>query len=178
MKSLQLSEFKPTIFFLLKFVGLYLVANLLYGYFITSFNPRPDPITHAVANQTAFILRSFDEKVGTMNSLKRPTTSLVSDGKGIIAVYEGCNGINTIIIFVSFLIAFGPLSKNMLWFTALGILIIHLTNLARVALLFMVSKYMHQYLYFTHKYFFTAILYFVIFILWIIWVKYFSYKKT
>jgi hypothetical protein len=33
-------------------------------------------------------------------------------------------------------------------------------------------------MYFTHKYFFTAILYVVIFVLWVWWVKKFSALKT
>ena len=178
MKAVQLAEFKPTIFFLVKFIGLYLVANLLYGYYITSFEPKPDPVTRVVAEQTAFVLRIYGEEVVIFDSPRKPTTSLVNEGRGIIAVFEGCNGLNTIIIFMAFLFAFGPMSRNVLWFMPLGIVIIHLVNLLRVGMLFFVSKYMHEYLYFTHKYLFTAILYFVIFALWIIWVKYYSNKKV
>jgi exosortase family protein XrtF len=178
MKKISIAEFKPTIFFLLKFLGLYLVTNLAYGYYITSFESKPDPVTRVVAQQTAFVLATTGEQAVALDSPTKPTTSIVSEGRGIIAVYEGCNGINTMIIFIAFVIAFGPLLRTTFWFILIGMLVIHLVNLARVALLFVVSKYLHQYLYFTHKYFFTAILYFVVLILWFVWVRYFTVKKA
>lgn len=52
----------------------------------------------------------------------------------------------------------------------LGILIIHLINLGRIYLLFLVALYRPNYLYFTHKYFFTGIIYIAIFALWYIWI--------
>jgi exosortase/archaeosortase family protein len=80
------------------------------------------------------------------------------------------------IIFVAFLVAFGPMRKALLWFIPVGLLIIHGINLARIALLFWVSLYMPDFMYFTHKYLFTAILYVVVFLLWIGWVKRFALK--
>jgi hypothetical protein len=43
--------------------------------------------------------------------------------------------------------------------------------------LFLVSEYMPKAMYFTHKYFFTAILYVVIFALWLWWIRAFAMKK-
>jgi exosortase family protein XrtF len=92
-------------------------------------------------------------------------------------VYEGCNGLNVMIIFVAFLVAFGPIGRTLAWFIPLGLFIIHLVNLARIGLLFWVSLYMPKYMYFTHKYFFTAILYVVVFVLWIWWVRRYASDK-
>src|SRR5690606_20854765 len=95
----------------------------------------------------------------------------------ILAVYEGCNGINVMIIFVAFLLAFGPMVKAMLWFLPLGLFMIHMMNLVRITLLFWVSIYVESLMYFTHKYFFTATLYVVVFILWVWWVKRFALRN-
>jgi exosortase/archaeosortase family protein len=65
----------------------------------------------------------------------------------------------------------------MFWFVPTGLLIIHVVNLARIGLLFFVAEYQPDFMYFTHKYFFTAILYIIIFLLWMIWVKRFSLRK-
>ena len=81
------------------------------------------------------------------------------------------------IIFVAFLFAFGPVNKSLFWFIPLGLLVIHLVNLSRITLLFWVSIYMTDYMYFMHKYFFTAILYVVVFVLWVYWVRKFSVYK-
>lgn len=171
---MSFSEFRPTILFLIKFVGIYLVGNILYGLYITSYEPQPDPVTHVVTDQTALVLNACGYPVEVEDRKQKPTTDLIYLGKARLSVYEGCNGLNTMIIFVAFLFSFGPVSKTLLWFVPLGLLIIHLMNLARISLLFFVAEYMPNAMYFTHKYFFTAILYVVIFVLWVWWVKRYS----
>jgi exosortase family protein XrtF len=178
MKNFNIKEFMPTILFLAKFVGIYLVGNFLYGLYVTAYQPSPDPATRWVTDQTAVVLTACGWPSTTEDSSRKATTNLIHDGKKILAVYEGCSGINVMIIFVAFLIAFGPLTKQLFWFIPLGLLIIHFMNLARIALLFWVSIYQKDYMYFMHKYFFTVILYVVIFALWIWWVRKFTFKKT
>jgi exosortase family protein XrtF len=168
---MTITEFKPTIFFLLKFVGLYLAGNILYGLYITSFEPVADPVTHAVTSQTVIVLNICGYRVDMDDRPDKPTTDITYFGKRKLSVYEGCNGLNTMIIFISFLVAFGPLSRALLWFIPLGLIIIHFVNLCRLTLLFFVQEYVPRAMYFTHKYFFTAILYVVIFGLWVWWVK-------
>jgi exosortase family protein XrtF len=167
----NLKEFRPTAIFLAKFLGLYLAGNLLYGLYITSFYPRPDPVTGMVTNQTAFLLSACGWPVVTHSNEHKATTSIVYEGNGVLAVYEGCNGLNTMIIFLAFVFAFGAPTKRLIWFVPLGLLIIHLANLGRIGLLFVVSEYRPSYLYFTHKYLFTAVLYVVVFLLWVWWVR-------
>lgn len=175
---MSLREFKPTILFLVKFLGIYLVGNLLYGLYITSFDPRPDPVTHIVSVQTTGLLNACGYPVISRDGENKATTDIIYMGSTVLSVFEGCNGINTMIIFLAFLFAFGPISKTLLWFAPLGLVIIHLTNLARISLLFLVTEYLPNALYFTHKYFFTAILYVLIFGMWIWWVRNYSNAKT
>jgi exosortase family protein XrtF len=171
MGALSFKEFKPTIYFLGKFVGLYIVLSLLYGMYITSYHPRPDPITQVVSNHSASVLIGLGTNVITENSMTKPTTTLFCDGKRIVSVYEGCNGINVMIVFISFVIAFGPFSKKMIWFIPAGFILIHLINLGRISMLFWVARNRPDYMYFTHKYFFTAIIYVAVLVLWIWWVR-------
>lgn len=170
MQAFTIKEFKPTILFLIKFVGLYIISNLIYGWYVTSWYPRPDPMTHWVADHCVAILRSFGWPVLLQDSLAKPTTLILNEGKSILAIYEGCNGINTVIVFLSFLLAFGPYQKKMGWFILVGLMAIHIANLFRIVLLFMVSSYLPDYMYFTHKYLFTAFIYLVVFLLWVWWV--------
>lgn len=178
MNGFSIKEFKPTIFFLGKFLGLYLAGNLLYGLFVTHFSPKPDPATRWVSEQTGFVLTACGWPTDVYDHHRKATTLLRYDEREILAVYEGCNGLNTMIIFVAFLIAFGPVNKKLLWFIPLGLLIIHLANLLRITLLFFVAEYRPDAMYFVHKYVFTAILYLVIFVLWVWWVKKFAISKS
>ncbi len=166
----MISEFKPTILFLIKFFGIYLMSNLLYGAWITHWEPKPDPVTHLVTEQSAAVIRILGHAVEVHDYPDKPTTYIQLRQSSIISVYEGCNGLNVSIVFLAFLFAFGPYTKAMIWFAPLGLLIIHLANLARIILLFWVSLYEPDYLYFTHKYLFTAFIYLFVFLLWIWWV--------
>jgi exosortase family protein XrtF len=177
MKNLSLKEFRPTIFFLLKFVGFYLIANILYGVYVTAYSPSPDPATKWVSAQSAALVTACGWPTVTIDHPRKPTTQLLYDNRPILAVYEGCNGINTIIIFLAFVFAFGPPGIRLLWFIPLGILVIHLANLLRISLLFFVAEHRPDFMYFFHKYLFTASLYVVIFLLWITWVKLNSRKR-
>jgi exosortase family protein XrtF len=168
--SIQLKEFRPTLLFLVKFFVLYLVGNLLYGAWITSWYPRPDPLTTSVTEQSSSILNVFGWETEAYEHGTKPTTYIATREKAIVSVYEGCNGLNVVIVFLSFLLAFGPYTKKLLWFIPLGLLVIHLSNLARIVLLAFVSEFMPKYLYFTHKYLFTAFIYLFVFLLWIQWV--------
>jgi len=165
-----MKEFKPTILFLVKFFGIYLIGNLLYGAWITHWDPSPDPATHLVTSQSTAIVKLFGYDASVQDYSNKPTTSIQFDNQGVISVYEGCNGLNVGIVFLAFVFAFGPYIKSLVWFVPLGLLIIHIANLARIVLLFFVSLYEPRYLYFTHKYLFTAFIYLFVFLLWLWWV--------
>ncbi len=167
-------EFKPTIVFLSKFLVFYFVGNLLYGLFVTAYHPQPDPVTQIVTRQTSACLSLTGWDTAVLDRSNKPTTAIVFDSKAIVTVYEGCSGLNVMIIFVAFVFAFGPLQKAMCWFVPLGIMIIHASNLLRIALLFLVTLYRPGYLYFSHKYLFTAFIYGFVFLLWVWWVRNFS----
>jgi exosortase family protein XrtF len=166
----MLKEFRPTIFFLLKFLGIYLVGNLVYGAWITHWHPKPDPMTSWVTEQCADILNLAGWNVTAEDQSTKATTNIASEEQGILAVYEGCNGLNVMIVFLAFLLAFGPYQKKMLWFIPLGLAVIHFSNLMRIVLLAVVVVYFPNYMYFTHKYLFTAFIYLFVFLLWVWWV--------
>ncbi|MEO5979877.1 MAG: exosortase family protein XrtF [Chryseolinea sp.] len=178
MSSLSLKEFRPTILFLAKFVGIYVIMSLLYGAFISSYEPLSDPPTHVVAVQTSSFLNVCGWTTRAVDSKSNPTTVISSGERRVLAVYEGCNGLNVMIIFVAFVFAFGPLNNKLLWFIPAGLLTIHLANLSRIILLFWVSLYQPNATYFLHKYLFTAFLYVVVFVLWIVWVRRYSRLRS
>lgn len=169
MKFLQ--EFKPAILFLVKFISLYLIGNIAYGLYITYFLPFPDPVTSWVTDQSSAILHVFGYNTQTSLQIGKPNVLVSLGGRSIIAVFEGCNGLNVMIIFIAFLIAFGPLNRKLAWFIPVGLVVIHAANLVRIIVLFFIALSFPDYLYFLHKYFFTAFLYLVVFIFWYFWVS-------
>lgn len=172
-----LKEFRPALRFLLIFVSIYLVGNILYGIWIESWRPVADPITVSATRQTVYLLRAFSEPVSCERSLAEPIVNMLRSNQMLLRVFEGCNGINVVIVFIAFLFAFRGTWKRMLIFGAGGIVVIHLANLLRLGLLYYTAAYRPLYFYYFHKYLFTACIYLVVFALWYIWMGWTGINK-
>lgn len=161
-------EFKPTILFLAKFFLIYLVLSSLYGLYISGYDKtqRLDPATRLVAQHCkvsgellGYDLQTVEDDHLRQESLPEQTyDSLWFDDIYAISIEEGCNGLNVMILFVAFVVAFGGYWKNMLWFIPSGLIFIHLANLARLSLLSLLNvEWGGRAFYFFHKYGFTEI---------------------
>ena len=173
-----LKEFKPALIFLGKFLALYFIGNILYGVYIESHGEQPDGITWLVTGQTSWILDLAGYETAIADVPEAAKVSLMQNGDVVLHVYEGCNGLNVMIVFIAFLFAFGGPLKKLAIFLPLGLFIIHLVNLMRVSLLFHLALNNSQQFYYYHKYFFTATLYAVVFALWAVWVIRFNEKRS
>lgn len=151
---------------------------MLYGLYVESCDNAPDGITNSVTVQTTSLLNGLGCSVTASKNTQGPTVFIETPEKIALSVYEGCNGINVMILFVAFVVAFGGPLKKMAWFIPAGLVIIHLSNLIRIAMLFFVAEYYEQYFYYIHKYAFTAIIYVVVFLLWVIWVMRFNKRPV
>lgn len=166
-----MKEQKAILFFLLKFIGLYLVLNTVYGFWISSYDPLPDPFTVTVTHQSIALISLTEDNITVGERANTPSVPILQEGRSIVSVYEGCNSVNVMIVFVSFIVAYTSTLKKTLLFGLVGIVLIYVFNLFRVGILFFIAKYYPQNLYFFHKYLFTGLLYVMVFILWYFWVK-------
>lgn len=166
-----MKEFLPAFRFLGVFLGLYLGLNIMYGLWISSYGQQADLATVLITKQTSYILNLFGEETQTSPREGTPTVSIIKDGRVALGVFEGCNSINVMIVFVVFLFAFKGSWKKLAWFLPLGLVLIYIANLARVVLLYYVAEYWRQYFYYIHKYLFTAAIYLIVFILWWWWIE-------
>jgi exosortase family protein XrtF len=184
-------EFKPTIFFLVKFFAVYGILSALYGWFIKSYDtldtPQTDPITSLVTfnctNSASFF--GYEPVIGKDDHLRVGITeseqtydSIWLNGKYAISVEEGCNGVNIMILFLAFIVAFGGKLLNMGVFIPFGVLFIHASNIGRLFLLSLLNvEFEGRAFHFFHKYGFTAVIYISVLILWYLWVMKFSGRK-
>lgn len=172
-----LQEFRPALRFLLIFVSIYLVGNIIYGIWIERWKPTADPMTLVATRQTVYLLQMLSEPVSFERSQAEPIINLLRSGQMVLRVFEGCNGANVMIVFVAFLFAFRSTWKRVVIFGLLGIAIIHGANLVRLGLLYYTAAYRPMYFYYFHKYLFTAVLYVVVFVLWYIWMGWTGVNK-
>lgn len=173
----SLREFRPALRFVGFFVGIYLAGNVLYGLCIEWYRPRADPLTVLATKQSVTIMDYLSGPVSCKPLETEPIVLVSTSEHLVLRVYEGCNGMNVMIVFIAFVVAFGGEKKRLLIFSLVGLVIIHLANLARINLLFYTALYQPDYFYYFHKYFFTACLYIIVFLLWYLWVARWSNKK-
>ena len=165
-------ENKPALKFLGLFLGVYLIGNVLYGLFIEWNYPASDAITNIVSHQSSWLINQWrGHETMALQSSTGPIVLIVENSNTILRIFEGCNGINVMIVFVAFIIAFGGVSKQGALFMMCGVIAIHMANLLRIALLFWVAKNHEMYFYYIHKYVFTAALYVIVLLLWLVWVS-------
>lgn len=164
-------KISPAIRFLMVFAGSYLLLNLGYGLYIESTYPSPDRVTAWVSRQVRGIALIFDRPTQLQVHAEKPTVVLSERGKTIVNIYEGCNGVNVAIVFVSFILAFGGRGSIMAWFLPLGLVLIHGVNVARLLVLYALSVNGSRYFYYFHKYLFTAIIFSFVFLLWYFWMR-------
>jgi len=166
-----IKEFKSVLWFIGKFFSLYVVLNIMYGIYIESQGNKPDVVTAWVGNQVSSILNWSDLETSTKPLTDAPKIALLTGEKVSLNLYEGCNGMNVMILFIVFLISFSGNNKALYWFIPVGFLIIHIFNLLRIIGLYFVAEQLPDYLYFTHKYLFTGFIFLAVFLLWIVWIK-------
>ena len=88
-----------------------------------------------------------------------------------VVVGPPCNGLVLYALFGGFVLAFpGPWQRK-LWFIPLGMALIWVLNVLRVAALALNHHYAHQSVDFNHHYTFTFVVYACIFGLWMLWAR-------
>ncbi|MCC5916470.1 MAG: exosortase family protein XrtF [Cryomorphaceae bacterium] len=172
MSENQLNNFKPTIFFLLRFGLIYGIGSIIYAFYIAHHDPKPDPFTDIIATQLAGALRISGSDISLTEIPDEPLVQVIFNGNYNVSIFEGCNGIAVMILFMAFVVAFrGWNNPKALWFIPMGIVAIHLWNLLRLSLLIHINEKYDNLFHFYHKYFFTAIIYLFVLLLWVIWVN-------
>jgi len=125
-----------------------------------------------VARVTAGVLNffGFDIQLFPNNLLKQ------ENGFGIRIVWS-CTGLKQAYIFFC-IIAFyrGPFRKK-LWFIPLGLVVVYLFNLFRIAAITALVQQHSDWFTFLHEYFFKYLFYAVIFALWVWWEEKFATVK-
>ncbi|WP_348533730.1 exosortase X [Hymenobacter nitidus] len=96
---------------------------------------------------------------------------LLLNSQPAVHVGHPCNGLVLYALFAGFVLAFpGPWARK-LWFIPVGMLVIYLINIVRIAALALNHLYSAETVEFNHHYTFTFIVYGFIFLLWMLWAR-------
>lgn len=173
-----MKDFLPVLKILLRFVVIYIVFVLLYQLYLNGYeNDVVDPFTRWVAKQVAFLQDVFGFPTVLVDNLKLHSVLFQTSGEFTTRMVEGCNVISVAILFAAFIFAFYKGAKTFLY-VAVGLIILHILNVSRIALLNIIYLQYPQYAEAAHDYLFPAIIYGGVIILWLVWIQFFALKKV
>ena len=170
-----LIQFRPFLIFISTFFAAYIVLTVLYKSYLNSFGVNDvDGITVLVGKNVEQLMHVFSCDVKIFKSIANSWLEVWYNGRYYVRIVEGCNAVSVIILFVSFVLAFSGKFKTTLSFILLGVLLIYVFNVVRIALLVVLLFHFSEYKHFLHGTFFPLIIYGLVFLLWIFWVNKFS----
>ena len=170
-------KYKPFLLFLGKFLATYALLAFVYQMYLNQFSKADfevDTFTQSVARQTQNLISLFDKEVTIAPHLEQASIKLYYKQRLVARVVEGCNALSVIILFVAFIVAFTGKIRTTVWFILGGSLLIHVLNIARIAILTVALYHLPQYEEMLHGVIFPLFIYGVVFMLWVIWVNKFS----
>ena len=172
-------DFRPAIWFLAKFIGLYGGLSFIYtkGY-LAWFGKDVDAMSVMVTNHTIWLMKLFGFNVAMFTYPNIARADIFLDNVAAVSVIQGCNGLAVMILFASFVFAFAGDNLRKLYFILAGFLFIHIVNMFRIMALSYIAIHFQKQLYYIQKHFFTTVIYLAVLLLWYLWVTRWATKKT
>ncbi|NDI97710.1 exosortase family protein XrtF [Flavobacterium sp. LaA7.5] len=164
---------RPFFLFLIKFGLSYLILSVLYSLYLRQFdadNFEVDGMTTLVAQQSEYIVEVIGKEAHIKPHLKEASYVFYVNNDSVARIVEGCNAVSVMILFTAFIIAFSTTFKRTSLYIIAGIVLIHILNIVRIALLGLGFYYYPQYEELMHDILFPLFIYGVVFALWVVWV--------
>lgn len=174
-----IKQYRPFFVFLLKFFAVYAGLTILYKLYLNQFDKHQvDGITQFVANQTQQLLSLFNYPVYLLPHEEQASVKFFLNAIYTVRIVEGCNAMSVMILFVAFIIAFSGKIKPTVFYILGGIVIIHVMNIIRIAMLTVLLQKYPEYQHALHGVIFPLVIYGLVFLLWVIWVNKFSFYAS
>jgi len=150
-----------------RFIARYVVI-LSVGFFVLALRPVNDrlvnPYTTFVAHESKVALNLFGEGATVREQV-------LSSPRFSVVIYNGCNGLEAILIFASGVLAFPAPWRKKAVGLLLGFLAIQVANIVRVVSLFYVGIYKPAWFSAAHVFVWQSIIIVLGVVLWLLWVN-------
>lgn len=150
-----------------RFVARYVVI-LSVGFFVLALRPVNDhvvnPYTTFVAQESGVVLKLFGESVTVRGQV-------LASPRFSVAIYNGCNGLEAMLIFISGVVAFPASWRHKLLGIALGFVAIQIVNVIRVVSLFYIGVFKPAWFSVSHVFVWQTIIILFGVVLWLLWVQ-------
>lgn len=157
----------------IRFLVLFLLL-LGGGFAFIAWNPINDhviePFTAGVASSSGFLLNALGQEV-------RMRGTQIYGERFAVDIRNGCNAVETLIIFVSAILSFPASWRSRLLGLVVGAVAIQALNLVRVVALFLTGSYFPTLFNTSHTVVWQSIVIFFGVLLWIFWANRFALRK-
>jgi exosortase family protein XrtF len=180
---------KPILNVGIKALLLFLLWKAVYLLFLLPARQVDKPLTDAVGNQTVRFLNLVHDTQGFVEkpivsetifegqSTKREMSVIFFNGKRVMGIADGCNGLELIVLYIGFILIMPAKIKRKILFIIFGVLLIYMLNVLRCAGLATIQIYVKHFFVFAHHYLFKIIIYSAIFILWVFFSRNLTFQK-
>jgi exosortase/archaeosortase family protein len=101
----------------------------------------------------------------------RPCAYLVQNKRNVFGIFDVCNGIDLMFIYVGIIVLLPYSAKRKLLFSIAGVAALIFANIIRICLLYIIYVYYRTAFDFSHHYLFTLLMYVLIFYGWLLFTK-------
>jgi exosortase H (IPTLxxWG-CTERM-specific) len=150
-----------------RFVFRYVVI-LALGFIVVALRPVND---HVVDPYTGFVAREARAVLGLLGERAVVRGTVLSSPRFSVAIYNGCNGLEAMLIFASGVLAFPASWRAKLVGVVGGFLAIQAVNVIRVVSLFFVGVLRPAWFTTTHVFVWQSLIVLFGVILWLVWVQ-------
>lgn len=163
---------KKVTFFFIKLFVLFSVWFVCYALLLQPGRKIDRPLTNLLTASVTKGINIFSaEPVGWIENATRPCTHLTKDGQAIFDIFDVCNGIDLMFIYVGVLFLLPYPLKRKIVYSIGGIIAIIMLNIVRICSLYFIYVYQRSVFDFSHHYLFTLLMYVLIFYGWWLFVK-------
>ncbi len=164
--------------FILTFVLVYSVWYFINEYRLFGVDQVDKVVVQNLVDAGSYILQLLGYELIDFSKYDGGFGALGIDGSNGVLIGNPCNGLSLFVLYSVFIIAYPGRLISKVIAIPLGVLIIHILNIARIVSLGLVAYYKPESLQFNHTYTFTGIMYLLIFGLWYIWVQKFASNEN
>lgn len=129
-----------------------------------------EPFTAGVARASAVLLNVLGQDVTLRGTI-------IQSPRFAVNIRNGCNGVETVLIFLSAVLAFPAPWRSRLLGLGLGVLAIQAVNLIRVAALFLTGAYFPRFFDASHTLVWQSLVILFGVVLWIFWASRFALPR-
>lgn len=156
--------------FLASPAGRFLIRYLIFlsvGFFVLALRPVND---HVVNPYTTFVAYEARFALNLLGENAQVEGQVLSSPRFAVQIYNGCNGLEAILVFVAGVLAFPAPWRNRGLGILLGVLAIQVVNTVRVVSLFYIGIFKPQWFAVSHVFIWQSLIILVGVVLWLVWV--------